>query len=304
MPRLPRTADLVAALDVPGAAMRCGALVKKHGRAALRDARGDHTARLVLPRIYAHNSHVDSFDARVTAAMTWLPHTVALTGLAACAVYGLLEDPPERIRAAAPSPLHVRSPRWLTLRRCVVPSLRREHEGTRVVSLPEALVHAWEEDPNGAARDAIFTALRKGKTSVSEIREALSYYPWVRGGARLRAFLRHLLDGMHSYLEYRGAQTVLNTPDLSRLAYQTKFVIEGNVFYADRYDPKTRTSVEFDSMRWHGSAEARQRDKWRDALFRSAGIEPVHLLSTDVFRRPAWCRKQVRAALAARAGPP
>jgi len=257
----------------------------------------------LLPRIYAHPRHEGEFETRIAATMEWLPGSVAITGLAACYIYELIDVPPAQIRASAPSPLHVRSPAWLRLRRCIVPSLTHEQGGVRLVSVAEAIVHAWEED-RGRGQDAIFVALRTGKVTVAQLASALSYYPRVRGRRRLERFLRHLLDGMHSFLEYRGALTVLNSPDLVHLAYQTQFIIEGNVFYADRYDPQTRTAVEFDGMRWHGSAEARERDRWRDALFRSAGIEPVHLLSTDVFDRPGWCRELVRTTIAARASPP
>jgi very-short-patch-repair endonuclease len=185
-----------------------------------------------------------------------------------------------------------------------VPSLAHERDGVRVVSVAEALVHAWEEDPDGRARDALFAALRDGLVAVAQIREALNYYPHVRGRPRLLAFLAHLRDGMHSYLEYLGARKVLNTPDLRGLGYQQKFVIEGNVFYADRYDPATRTVVEFDGQRWHGTPEARERDTWRDALFRSIGHEVVRLPYLDVAHRAATCRARGRAVIAARAGPP
>ena len=232
--------------------------------------------------------------------MEWLPPGVALTGLAACAVHALVEVEPEHLRAAAPSNLHVRSPRWLTLRRCIRASTTLEVEGIRVVSVAESLIHAWEEDPTGGARDAIFTALREGKTSVAKIREVLDYYPRVKGRHRFLAFLRHLTDGMQSWLEYVGARTVLNTPDLSCLKYQEKFVLEGHVFYADRFDPVTRTLVEFDSARWHGSPEARAHDAWRDDLFRRHGMETVRLPYPDVVGNPRACRAKVRATIAKR----
>lgn len=304
MARPPRTAELLGALDAPGAVGRWGALTRRHGRAALRDAVAGGGATLILPRIYAQSARENEFAARVAAAMEWLPGTVALTGLAACAHYGLLEEPPDKLRAAAPSPLHVRSPRWLVLRRCVVAALTHESRGVRVVSVAEALVHAWEEDPRGLARDAIFAALREGLVTVSQIREALAYYPRVRGRGRFLAFLAHLRDGMHSYLEYLGARTVLNTPDLRGLEYQRRFVIEGNTFYADRYDPITRTAIEFDGMRWHGTPEARERDRWRDGLLSSIAVATLRLPYADVAQRPARCRSRVRATIAARAAPP
>ncbi len=257
----------------------------------------------LLPRIYVHRAHADAFFTRAAAAMVWLPHSVALTGLAACAIYGLLEDEPANLRAAAPSPLHVRSPEWLTLRRCTRRSLTHEEQGVRVVSVPEALVHAWEEDPFGGAREAIFAALRKGITTVAEIRAALDYYPRVRGRWRLKAFLRHLRDGMHSYLEYQGARRVLNTPDLKPLVYQAPFVVEGNRFVVDRYDPRTKTAIEFDGARWHSQPEHRARDTWRDSMLARIGVDTVRLPYIDVMHRAAWCRAQVRAKIAARAGP-
>lgn len=304
MPIVARTAPLISALDAPGVAARAGALAATHGRAALRRVREGGYVRAVLPHIYTHHTHADAFATRVSAAMEWLPASVALTGLAACVVYGLVEHEPAHLRASAPSPLHVRSPEWLTLRRCVRPSATHEQNGARVVSVPEALVHAWEEDPLGGAREAMFTALKEGLTSVAEIRAALDYYPRVRGRWRLRAFLAHLLDGMHSYLEYQGARRVLNTPDLMGLEYQTRFVIEGNVFFTDRFERRTRTVVEFDGERWHGTPDARAYDAWRDSMFARIGIHTERITYWEVMHEPARSRAKVRAAIVSRAGPP
>lgn len=304
MPRRVRSDELLTALAAAESIGRWGALTEKFGRAALRETIAAGAVVRILPRIYSESRRQDEFATRVAAAMEWLPRTVALTGLAACAHYGLLELPPERLRASAPSPLHVRSPRWLTLRRCIVPSLIHERNGARIVSVAEALVHAWEEDATGGAREAIFAALRKGLVGVAEIREALNYYPHVRGRARLAAFLVHLRDGMHSYLEYIGARKVLNTPDLCNFTYQQRFIVEGNVFFCDRYDPVTRTVIEFDGLRWHGTAEARERDSWRDTMLRSIGLAVLRLPYADVVHHPVRCRALVRATIAARAGPP
>ena len=298
MPLLSKVPDLLHALNREPTAARGRALCHRFGRAALEQSRTSGDIHALLPRIYVHREQRESFRTRALAAMEWLPPGVALTGLAACAVHGLLEHDPPHLRAAAPSPLHVRSPRWLTLRRCIRPSTTVEIDGLRVVTVHEALVHAWEEDPTGAAREAIFAALREGKTSVVKIREALDYYPRVKGRHRFLGFLRYLTDGIQSWLEYVGARTVLNTPDLSCLKYQEKFVLEGHVFYADRYDPRSGTVVEFDSARWHGSAEARAYDAWRDELFRRHGLEPVRLPYLDVVRNPRACRAKVRATIA------
>jgi len=300
MPVLPRTRNLLGQLATPGTAARRRHLIDRHGRAALAHARAGGEVHALLPHIYVAAAQSSTFAARARATMEWLPSSVALTGLAACAAHGLLEHEPSHLRAAAPSPLHVRSPKWLTLRRCVRASPSYERDGYRVVSVAVALVHAWEEDPTGGAREAIFAALREGLTTVSKVQQALDSFPRVKGRRRLLAFLSHLRDGMHSWLEYVGARTVLNTPDLANLEFQTRFVIEGNVFYADRYDPVSRTVVEFDSARWHGSGEARAHDAWRDSLFRSAGVEPVRLPYLDVTRQPRACRERVRAVITSR----
>lgn len=300
MPLRARTPNLVAALNRDSSVARGSVLKQNHGRAALSQARGSREIGALLPRIYAHRDHLEAFRTRAHAATEWLPSTTALTGLAACAVHGLLEEEPHHLRVAAPSPLHVRSPRWLTLRRCVKHSPAHELGGIRVVGVAEALVHAWEEDPTGLFRDALFAALREGKTSVAAIREALDYYPRIKGRRRLLAFLNHLVDGMQSWLEYVGARTVLDTPDLRRLTFQTRFVLEGHVFFADRYDPVSRTVVEFDSARWHGTPEARARDAWRDDHFRRAGMATVRLPYRSVIDEPQACRAKVRGVIAQR----
>ncbi len=256
-----------------------------------------------MPRLYVHADNSEDFSTRARAALRWLPINVLLTGLAACAVYGLIDTPPELIRATAPSPLHVRSPSWLRLRRCVAATEPSRFAGVRIAPVAHAIVHAWEESHEGA-RAAIFTALREGKTTVASLRQALDHYPRVKKRRTLEAFLSHLLDGMHSFLEYEGARKVLNTPDLAGMTYQEPFLIEGHRFYADRYDPTTRTSVEFDGREFHGSPEGQARDAWRDSLFRSIDVLPIHIPYADVMARPAWCRDQVRRAIASRRSSP
>ena len=104
---------------------------------------------------------------------------------------------------------------------------------------------------------------------------------------------------------YVGARTVLNTPDLACFKYQRRFVLEGHVFFADRYDPDSQTLVEFDSARFHGTPEQRAYDAWRDELFRRAGYDTVRLPYPDVVHSPRACRAKVRAKVAERlAGAP
>jgi very-short-patch-repair endonuclease len=94
---------------------------------------------------------------------------------------------------------------------------------------------------------------------------------------------------------------VLNTADFSDLKRQVKFVAMGKDYIVDTYDEATRTVIEFDGAKVHGTREAKKRDNARDAALLTLGIATIRIGYDDAMTRPAWCREVIRRAIAARA---
>ena len=69
----------------------------------------------------------------------------------------------------------------------------------------------------------------------------------------------------------------------------------------DTFHRESRTVIEFDGSRVHGSVVAKKRDNARDAALSTLGLLTLRIGYDDVMTRPAWCREVIRRTLAARA---
>lgn len=68
-------------------------------------------------------------------------------------------------------------------------------------------------------------------------------------------------------------------------------VADGEAFRLDTFDPESLTNFEFDGFAHHGSREAQERDKARDARLASIGIQAVRFTYEQVTQDPEWCRR-------------
>jgi len=142
--------------------------------------------------------------------------------------------------------------------------------------------------------------MRHSNLKESAVLRELAKMPRVRGRRELVRLLEEASDGIQSFLEHRARRTVLNTPDFRSLQRQVTFTAMGKTYTVDTYDEATRTVIEFDGARFHGSRERKAYDNARDAALLTLGIATIRIGYDDVMTRPAWCREVIRRAIAAR----
>lgn len=299
--------------------MHLEALLAAHGRvltaAQLRSGlsrfRRDavlRTGELVRlhPGVYACGPSADQPEVRWRAALAYTGWRGALSCETGLAAHGLVV--PE-----ARSRVHVvtgRDRRWrneagLMLHRrtgfevSAAGVLRRD--GLAVLPLERCLVDVWHPESTVDRRAAVITAVRARRTTPAAVRRALA-------GVAIadRAQLVHLLDllaaGCHSELEIWGHQHVFTAPEMPAFVRQLRVVAGGAVHYLDLAHPDSRTAIELDGWRYHGSREQQEADRQRDARLAAAGWLSLRYTSVRLHREPAAVRLEVLAVIATRSG--
>ena len=71
-----------------------------------------------------------------------------------------------------------------------------------------------------------------------------------------------------------------------RLGEAGQLDVDGEVWRVDFAWPELRVAAEYDSVEWHGDAEALRRDRRRYQALREAGWVVVAILADDVRRVP------------------
>ena len=263
-------------------------------------ARGELTR--VLPGQYANAVHSESWTVRSLATCLWMPPGSALTGRAALYAVGLVADVPEVIDVVVPRGRHRRGPVWIRVVSQTHPiEAQVTRDGLTVAQSDLAVIHAFVREPEYSRASLVYSACGGGRIDPGQVRELLERLPRVARRRELQRLLDHAADGVESFLEQRGATTVLTGAAFSGLIRQHNLVVQREKFRIDAYDPVTRTAFEFDSERWHGQPEQRARDLRRDALLAGIGILTTRFGYWDVMERPHWCRQVALRVLSQRA---
>ena len=147
--------------------------------------------------------------------------------------------------------------------------------------------------------DALDAALRKRLTSLARLRLRLRNEEGRRGMRNLRALLRDReADGGPSHSRF---ETRLNRLLLSRglPALRQYTIWDGGKFVArvDFCYPEAKLIVEADSLRWHSSRRAWQRDIERRNHMTALGWQVLHVTWEDLTRRPDQTVARIRALL-------
>ncbi len=254
----------------------------------------------VLPGYYAADIHAESFAVRIDAVTGWLPSGGAVTGRAAMRVRGDLGTPPDVVDVVVPYPLRRRSPSWLRLTSAVNPFDVSLHWGIPLEGRGAALVRAYEAEPRRTRDDLVYGALRTKAVSADQVRQAVVMRARVKGRRHLVTLVGRYESGRESFLEHKASTAVFVGAAFEGLVRQHRVVVEGRVFRLDAYDPETMTAFETDGEQAHSQPESRARDRERDVLLASVGIETVRFTYRDVMDRPEWCRRIARQVLARR----
>jgi very-short-patch-repair endonuclease len=257
--------------------------------------------RELLPGVFASSTQAESFRTRAEALRLWLPKTCVVSGLAALTLLDLAATAPSRVTVVAPNNRHLRVPDWVRLVRTGLVRTRELPDGVMCAARERAVIDAWVECPDRDRVSVVLEAMRRSNLKGSAVLRELGKMPRVRGRRELVRILNEASEGIQSYLEHRAHRTVLNTADFRGLQRQVTFTAMGKTYTVDTYDAESRTVIEFDGAKVHGTRERKAYDNARDAALLTLGIATIRIGYDDVMTRPLWCREVIRRAIAARA---
>src|SRR5215203_1829286 len=179
----------------------------------------------------------------------------------------------------------------------------RRVEGLPVSCVERAVVDAWGA-PAGLSGDevraAAIGAVRRRLCSPRQLYDEVARRPCLRGRRALVQLLGLLADGCQSELEIWGCLQVLRAPGMPTFTLQHRVEVAGERFVLDAACEEVRLAVEMDGAAWHGSRSQRERDIRRDALLATIGWQTLRFGYRRLTGVPDGCRRDIRAAYAAR----
>lgn len=228
--------------------------------------------QLVLPGVYAAG-HIEPLT-RVHAATLWLP-TGVLSHLAACWLWGLLDEPPAVVHLTVAPSCTRRGPAWLRLvRRELGPSWHVR--GLRVVPPERAVLDGVAVlDPAAAARLVDRALLRR--ITVDELRDRHWRDLGCRGSSRAYTQLVSAVPGAASVAERTLARAAWRAGLRGLLVNQR--VLD---YVVDLYEPELRLAVEVDGYRFHSSRDAFHHDRVRQNALVAAGYTVLRFTAEQV----------------------
>ena len=129
-------------------------------------------------------------------------------------------------------------------------------------------------------------ALRSGTCTPSGLRHAVLLQAGRRGIIAVRDLVPLANAASESPMESE-ARLVMHDGGLPTPVLQYEIVdLDGEVWRVDFAWPELRVAAEYDSVEWHGDAEALRRDRRRYEALRAAGWAVVPILADDVRRFP------------------
>ena len=252
----------------------------------------------LLPGLYAAELHADSWLVRAKAALEWAPDAV-LSGASALFACGALPDPPTRIELVVPRNARRRYPPWVAARRTdlILPAVswRGDHKALHPAY---AVALGYGAQPPERRAEIVYAAVRTRRVTSEEIALAVHSLPRIRDRAGVLRRAAMAAGGIESFLEERGARSVLIGPELAGLVRQHRLTVGGSVMRVDAFHGPTLTAFEFDGARFH--EPRRLEDARRDALLATAGVLTIRFGYADVMNRPEWCRALARRVIATR----
>lgn len=271
------------------------------GRAAF-----DHEVRrgslvAVFPRAYARPWDADPPAMRTRAALVSVGGDVALSHLTALAHWQLPTPPDAPLHVTAYNPRHPRGvPGQLVVHRTLLPLRPRELNGLPVVRPEVAIATSWPLLDGSAQRAPLITACRKRLVNDGMLTGVAERMTWIRGIRSFRDLVCLVLSGCESELELWGYGNVFAVPGLDDAMRQKVLRVAGKTYRVDMAYETERLAVELDGRAYHSSRDQWERDIRRDLDLATIGWQTLRLPHSRLTGDVAGCRRDVRAARAAR----
>jgi len=260
----------------------------------------------VFPRTYVATGLEDDPVTLRRAALMYAGPGAALSHLTALQHWKLPVPP-----SAQRGPVHVTVPVRRRLRATGAVRVHRrndfdtstmslDRDGLLVVGLERAIAESWPLLPGGDRLGPCMAAINGRRTTTARLRKELERLPNLRDRANLYRTLQLIDAGCRSWLEILGCLAVFRHPSLPPSRGQVPVQIGSRTIYLDRFFEAEMVNVELDGSESHGSQEARERDRRRDAALASLGILVVRYTYRRLVHETAAVRAELAQILAMR----
>ena len=165
--------------------------------------------------------------------------------------------------------------------------------GLPVVEPELALFQAMRGLTEQQARNLAIGALCSRRVRQMRVRELLERHTRLPGHGHVAAALALVESGVHSPLEFDASRAVMTGPLAKSFVRQYDIVAGASRFRADAFDRGAMLAVEFDGYAYHSDEPQMAADRERDVWFATIGIQTLRFMSSDVRRRPDWCRERI-----------
>jgi very-short-patch-repair endonuclease len=293
------TRELEQWLKASGEPHRLGHLNSRWGSWAPRALVSSGAAVSLVPGVIAHSAHAGDPRVRGLALALWHPLLHVTGSLALHLIAPQLQVPtvahvvvPYGVRLAAVDGVVV----WQRAR--ILTS--QLPQGVRTVSGERALIDAWQSATDDTRHTVVYEALWARVSSARAALRELDRMPRVRGRDALRRLLESVRGGSTSPLEAIARTQVFTGSEWKELEWQAPIEDADTFRRADALHRRARVLIEFDGQKYHGSPQARERDRKRDIELAAAGYLTLRFTHADLTQRPEWCRAVVRRVVSSR----
>jgi len=261
----------------------------------------------VLPRTYVLAGLEDDPATRCRAALVYAGDASALSHLTALDRW--LVPVPD---SAKTGPVHITVPATRRLRPgghvivhrrkgfVSVPPWVVVRDGLAVVAFERALIESWPMLGASDRAGPLMHAVNSRRTTAARLGRTLDGLPQLADRADLARMLGLIDDGCRSWLEILGCLEIFQHPSLPKSRGQVPVQLGSRTVYLDRLFDEELVAVELDGAEHHGSEEARERDRRRDAALAALGILVVRYTYRRLVSEPEAVRKELAQILAVR----
>lgn len=255
--------------------------------------------------IVAPTAHADSLQTRASAAALLTAGTGVATGTGALFLWRAVARAPASLLVGVPRERHdLRRLDGVRFTRLSTMPQTFSFVAFSVAPPEEALIHAMRERREGTPSATALEALSSGMLDIARVRELLDARPSLSGRRHLVRALALHDSGIESHLEHLAIDSVLVGDEFASLVRQHAISVGGASFRLDAYLPEHRLAIEFDGATEHAKPARWRKDRARDTLLASIGIQTIRLTYKDVTERPEWSRTRLLEAMAHRSPMP
>ncbi len=255
--------------------------------------------QVLLPGVYLTVTGDVAQEHREMAALLYCGVESVLTGPSAMRYYQLTAPESGMVDVLVPQSVRRKGTGFVSLHRTGrLPATYKSSGLMRIAPAPRAVADtARAMRAIGDVRSLVYEAVQKRKCTTAELLEELRQGPTQRC-ALLRQIIDEVLTGVRSVAE-KQLQDLIRAGGIPEPRYNAKlYTMEGNfIAMVDGWWEEAGTATEVDSVQYHSSIAAQDRDRKSNAKLISHGVYPLRFSPFRIRTDGKGVQADIRAAL-------